>query len=56
MNSNMSLHQLQRISGLVDGVIAVAPPKLPQTRRLVRRLADLDQVIAVKKSREGNAI
>jgi hypothetical protein len=52
----MTLHQLQRISGLVEDVIASAPPKHPKARRLVRRLADLDQVIAAKKSREGKTI
>ena len=54
MNSTMSLHQLQRISILVADVISSAPPEHPKTRRLVCRLADLDQVIAAKKSHEGN--
>jgi hypothetical protein len=54
--SIMTLHQLERISGMVSDVIAKAPPKHPTTRRLCLKLAALDQVIAERKSHKGETV
>jgi len=54
--SRLSLQQLQRISGVVSDTIAKAPPKHPTTRRLCRRLATLDQVIAARKDCKGETV
>jgi hypothetical protein len=52
----MTIHQLERISTLVQQVIEKGKPKHPKIRSLCVKLANLDQVIAEKKSREGKKI
>ncbi len=51
--SVLTLHQLERIAGMIEDIIAKAPPKHPRARKLVVRLAALDQVITERKDRKG---
>lgn len=54
--SALTIYQLEQISGMVTEIIAKAPPKRLETRRLVLRLATLDQVVARKKEYEGGMV
>jgi hypothetical protein len=52
----MTIHQLERISTLVEQVIEKGKPKHPKIRGLCVKLANLDQVIAKKKDCERKPI